>query len=153
MGWLAFVVTVVVKLVRLFVVFLGTEEPFWHVFTLPERTMYGPTKHMIIPSDEAHHPAIQEALVVSRSTSRRSAAEPQRIPRNRERNTQVTNDHSRNKRHQTERHCGHEGKLTSGYHDGHYHANVIPAMRCEECGKDREGRTEGKIQGVTVQTV
>ncbi len=39
-------------------------------------------------------------------------------------------------------HCGHIGKLTSGYRDGHYFANVIPAMHCKECGKNRAGETE-----------
>lgn len=43
-------------------------------------------------------------------------------------------------------HCGHEGKLTSGYHDQFYHTKVIPAMFCKACGLNREGtaeRTEG----------
>jgi ribosomal protein L37AE/L43A len=31
-------------------------------------------------------------------------------------------------------HCGHE-KRGSGYDDDNYHENVIPAMKCEECGK------------------
>lgn len=39
-------------------------------------------------------------------------------------------------------HCGHIGKLTSGYHDGNYHNCVIPAMRCKECGKNRAGEIE-----------
>jgi len=32
-------------------------------------------------------------------------------------------------------HCGNEEKLESGYDDGYYHNNVIPAMKCEKCGK------------------
>jgi len=36
-------------------------------------------------------------------------------------------------------HCGHTAELTSGYHDGFYHARVIPAMRCTSCGKNRAG--------------
>lgn len=31
-------------------------------------------------------------------------------------------------------HCGHTHK-GSGYDDGHFHGNVIPAMKCPECGK------------------
>lgn len=34
-------------------------------------------------------------------------------------------------------HCGHEQHLSSGYHDGHYHQNVLPAIKCKACGKDR----------------
>ncbi len=36
-------------------------------------------------------------------------------------------------------HCGHEHKITSGYHDNNYHTNVIPAMKCQSCGKQRDG--------------
>lgn len=36
-------------------------------------------------------------------------------------------------------HCGHLYKLTTGYNDSYYHEKVIPAMRCESCGKDRNG--------------
>jgi transcription elongation factor Elf1 len=32
-------------------------------------------------------------------------------------------------------HCKHEQKLSSGYDDENYHRNVIPAMKCEKCGK------------------
>lgn len=39
-------------------------------------------------------------------------------------------------------HCGHEGKLTSGYHDNFYHTQVIPAMKCKECGRNSAGDTE-----------
>ena len=31
-------------------------------------------------------------------------------------------------------HCGHE-KYGSGYDDNNFHKNVIPAMKCEKCGK------------------
>ena len=31
-------------------------------------------------------------------------------------------------------HCGHEEK-GSGYDDNYFHENVIPAMKCKECGK------------------
>lgn len=37
-------------------------------------------------------------------------------------------------------HCGSEQYNTSGYHDNYYHTQVIPAMRCKDCGKDREGK-------------
>ncbi len=36
-------------------------------------------------------------------------------------------------------HCNHEQRLTSGYDDENYHQRVIPAQRCEACGKDRAG--------------
>lgn len=32
-------------------------------------------------------------------------------------------------------HCKNEEKLTTGYDDANYHQNVIPNMKCEECGK------------------
>ena len=31
-------------------------------------------------------------------------------------------------------HCGHEEER-SGYDDGNFHKNVIPAMKCDKCGK------------------
>jgi len=31
-------------------------------------------------------------------------------------------------------HCGHEDQ-GSGYDDSHFHKNVIPQMKCKECGK------------------
>ena len=34
-------------------------------------------------------------------------------------------------------HCGSLHKLTSGYDDRNYHDNVIPAMKCNICGKSR----------------
>jgi primosomal protein N' len=39
-------------------------------------------------------------------------------------------------------HCGHVQKLTSGYDDHNYHANVIPRMKCNICHKDRAGNVE-----------
>lgn len=38
-------------------------------------------------------------------------------------------------------HCGHQGKLTSGYRDGFYHNKVIPSMLCAGCGVNRAGTT------------
>jgi len=32
-------------------------------------------------------------------------------------------------------HCGHT-KTASGYDDAFFHNSVIPAMKCEECGKE-----------------
>lgn len=32
-------------------------------------------------------------------------------------------------------HCGHEVENPYGYDDANYHNNVIPAMKCAECGK------------------
>lgn len=37
-------------------------------------------------------------------------------------------------------HCGKTQPLT-GYHDNHYHTQVISKMTCFACGKDREGNT------------
>lgn len=31
-------------------------------------------------------------------------------------------------------HCGHEVEM-SGYDDTNYHGRVIPAMKCQKCGK------------------
>jgi uncharacterized Zn finger protein len=33
--------------------------------------------------------------------------------------------------------CGHITDKKSGYDDRNFHDNVIPAMKCEECGKSR----------------
>ena len=32
-------------------------------------------------------------------------------------------------------HCGHLEKNKSGYDDAYFHQNVIPKMKCKECGK------------------
>lgn len=32
-------------------------------------------------------------------------------------------------------HCNSEQELTSGYDDDFYHRNVIPNIKCDECGK------------------
>jgi primosomal protein N' len=39
-------------------------------------------------------------------------------------------------------HCGHMGKLTSGYDDWNYHNRVIPSIVCAWCGLNRNGATE-----------
>lgn len=36
-------------------------------------------------------------------------------------------------------HCENTQELKSGYHDGYYHNNVIPAMTCKACGLNRAG--------------
>ena len=36
-------------------------------------------------------------------------------------------------------HCCHVQRLNSGYHDGHYHNRVLPAITCQSCGKSRDG--------------
>lgn len=36
-------------------------------------------------------------------------------------------------------HCGHIQDLTNGYHDNYYHTKVIPAITCQQCGKNRAG--------------
>lgn len=41
-------------------------------------------------------------------------------------------------------HCGETHKLTTGYHDNFYHTQVIPAMKCKACGKNRAGEQETK---------
>lgn len=33
--------------------------------------------------------------------------------------------------------CGSKKVLKNGYDDRNYHDNVIPAMKCDECGKSR----------------
>lgn len=35
-------------------------------------------------------------------------------------------------------HCEHE-ETKGGYDDSHFHANVIPAMKCTSCGKTASG--------------
>ena len=32
-------------------------------------------------------------------------------------------------------HCGHIEKNVSGYDDAFFHQNVIPEMKCKQCGK------------------
>lgn len=32
-------------------------------------------------------------------------------------------------------HCGKEQELMSGYDDDNYHKNVIPSIRCNNCGE------------------
>lgn len=44
-------------------------------------------------------------------------------------------------------HCEKEEKLTTGYHDNYYHAQVIPGMYCKDCGKNRTGMYNGKKAG------
>jgi len=39
-------------------------------------------------------------------------------------------------------HCWDEFKLTSGYHDNHYHTKVIPGMYCKTCGLNRAGEAK-----------
>lgn len=50
-------------------------------------------------------------------------------------------------------HCGHEGELKTGYHDGFFHNNVIPSMLCGGCGKNRAGGTEPTDKAVGVMTI
>lgn len=52
-------------------------------------------------------------------------------------------------------HCGSEAKLTTGYNDANYHVNVIPAIHCTACGKNRAGDKLLKKDedGFTVVTV
>ena len=44
--------------------------------------------------------------------------------------------------------CGHITDKKSGYDDRNFHDNVIPTMKCEECGKSRNdlGITGEKTQ-------
>lgn len=48
-------------------------------------------------------------------------------------------------------HCGHEGELKSGYHDGFYHGSVLPSIICKECKKNRAG-TDRNLEGVNGRT-
>lgn len=36
-------------------------------------------------------------------------------------------------------HCGNLHPISTGYHDNRYHTQVIPAMTCKQCGKNRAG--------------
>ena len=36
-------------------------------------------------------------------------------------------------------HCGHT-ESSYGYDDAHFHRNVIPAMKCEKCGKTADDK-------------
>lgn len=36
-------------------------------------------------------------------------------------------------------HCGQVEKLSGGYDDAHWHRNVLPAVHCPSCRKNREG--------------
>ena len=36
-------------------------------------------------------------------------------------------------------HCGSTQDLKTGYDDSYYHAQVIPAMTCKACGRNRAG--------------
>lgn len=48
-------------------------------------------------------------------------------------------------------HCKAQAKLTSGYHDDHYHDKVIPAFHCDDCGRNRAG--EFRSEEVTAKNV
>ncbi len=53
-------------------------------------------------------------------------------------------------------HCNREATITTGYHDNFYHTNVIPAMLCAGCGKNRAGETKDtytKNPSVGVETI
>ena len=36
-------------------------------------------------------------------------------------------------------HCGADHELLTGYDDRYYHDNVIPEIKCHQCGKDSGG--------------
>lgn len=36
-------------------------------------------------------------------------------------------------------HCGHNQKIDGAYNDSYYHNHVIPAIKCNSCGKNRAG--------------
>ncbi len=36
-------------------------------------------------------------------------------------------------------HCDNKQELTTGYDDANYHDNVLPAITCTKCGKNRDG--------------
>lgn len=50
-------------------------------------------------------------------------------------------------------HCGHEGKLTGGYHDNFYHTQVVPSILCGGCGLNRDGTTTPRQHVNGVRTV
>ena len=37
-------------------------------------------------------------------------------------------------------HCGNIQKLSCGYHDNYFHTRVIPDIKCNRCGRDRDGK-------------
>lgn len=39
-------------------------------------------------------------------------------------------------------HCGATQMLTTGYNDAYYHQSVIPAQKCNSCGKSRNDAIE-----------
>lgn len=43
-------------------------------------------------------------------------------------------------------HCGNTQSNSSGYHDNHYHTQVIPALHCAACGLDRHGNAAPIIE-------
>ncbi len=50
-------------------------------------------------------------------------------------------------------HCGRIAKLKSGYDDGFYHSQVIPAIRCMGCGKNSVGESEHTNKNVSPMTI
>ena len=49
-------------------------------------------------------------------------------------------------------HCDHE-RQSSGYDDAHFHQNVIPAMKCPECGKSADELTPKTAPDVPAHVV
>ena len=47
-------------------------------------------------------------------------------------------------------HCGGTQELNSGYEDTYYHREVLPQIKCETCGKDREGLEDKKSNQVYI---
>lgn len=41
-------------------------------------------------------------------------------------------------------HCGHIEKDSSGYDDANFHDNVIPNMKCKECGESSNSKRSDK---------
>lgn len=53
---------------------------------------------------------------------------------------QITDEHGNDFRAILEcEHCGHNQKITNGYHDNYYHTQVMPAKFCPACGRNRIG--------------
>lgn len=46
-------------------------------------------------------------------------------------------------------HCNATSRLGSGYNDAYYHYAVIPAMRCTNCGQDRDGTLQSVADTTT----
>lgn len=50
-------------------------------------------------------------------------------------------------------HCGHETGKQSGYDDANFHVNVIPNMKCSECGETAADGTPKTMPDVPAHVI